>query len=42
VTVRYKQPTNDIAHNGGFDNGGYGSAVAPVPMMYGSPMESYV
>ena len=42
-TVRYKQPTNDIAHNNGFGNGGYGSAVVPMvlaPMIYGSPMYS--
>ena len=40
VTVRYKQPTNDIAHNGGFNNGGYGGVavpVVPVPMIYNSP-----
>jgi len=40
VTVRYKQPTNDIAHNGGFDNGGYGGAVVPIPMMHSSPMSN--
>jgi hypothetical protein len=30
VTVRFKQPTNNIAHNGGPDNGGYGGAVVPM------------
>jgi hypothetical protein len=30
MTILYKQPTNDIAHNGGPNNGGYGGAVVPV------------
>jgi hypothetical protein len=46
VTVCYKQPSDDIAHNTGPKNGGYGGAIVPlvsVPMtcsspMYGSPM----
>jgi hypothetical protein len=41
VTVRYKQPTSDRVHNGGSDNIGYSSVVAPVvpiPMMYSSPL----
>ena len=41
--VRYKQPTNDIAHNGEPDKGNYGGAVVPVvpvQMMYSSPMYS--
>ena len=45
VTVHYRQPTNDITHNGGPGNGGYGGAVIPVvpiPMMYSSPMYSSV
>ena len=43
VTVLYKQPANNIAHNDGSDNGVYGDTVVPivpVPMMYGSPMYS--
>lgn len=41
--VRYKQQTNDIAHNGEPDKGNYGGAVVPVvpvQMMYSSPMYS--
>jgi hypothetical protein len=34
VTVSYMQPTNDRDHNGAPDNGGYGGAVVPVPMMF--------
>ena len=43
VTVQYKQPTNDRAHNGGFNDGDYDGAavpVVPVPMMYSSPMNN--
>jgi hypothetical protein len=30
MTILYKQPTNDIAHNDGPNNGGYDGAVVPV------------
>ena len=36
-TVLYKQPTDDITHNGGSDHGGYGDVVGPgvpISMMY--------